>query len=110
MSASGTVSAGPQADEEEDYNRQPSSINLSVAQRERIERNRERARLLRASRLVRPYPERSVGAKDVTKRTRAVELIDTGGGFLLEPEDEESSERTSTSRKVVWDPRKQCSA
>ena len=78
---------------------------LSVAQRERIERNRQRARSLRASRLVRPYPERS-NAPEVAERKRAVELIDTGGGFLLEEEDDEPAMQRVT--QVVSDPRKYC--
>lgn len=61
---------------------------LSDKQRARIERNRQRALLLRSARLTsHPYAESADKKKLVT--VGGSRLVDSGGGFLLEPDDEE---------------------
>lgn len=78
---------------------------LTDTQKARIERNRQRALMLRNARLSnRPYPETksrdidtaSRGLGSTSSETNAVNsssisrVIDTGGGFLLDPEEDES--------------------
>ena len=71
-------------------------IKLSDAQKARMERNRQRALMLRNARLSsRPYPETK--SQDSNREIRigssnstTSRVIDTGGGFLLDPEDEET--------------------
>jgi DNA-repair protein complementing XP-A cells len=77
---------------------------LTDKQRARIERNRQRAVLLRNSRLAsHPYTskstntsERSEGLPGVTSRT-----LDTGGGFLLDLDDHIEAEK---ELNVVFEP------
>lgn len=62
---------------------------LTDAQRARIERNRQRALMLRNARLSsRPYPETK--AQDTGSSSSISRVIDTGGGFLLDTDDEET--------------------
>ena len=67
---------------------------LTDAQKARIERNRQRALMLRNARLSnRPYPEinsRDSAASSASSNSTSARVIDTGGGFLLDPEDEET--------------------
>ncbi|XP_036372959.1 DNA repair protein complementing XP-A cells homolog [Megalops cyprinoides] len=92
--------AAPGADktgqaEEKDQNSKPGEP-LSAAMRAKIERNRQRALMLRQARLAsRPYsvPEGGTCAK-VSK------TIDSGGGFFIEEEEEE----VQTVKKVVHQP------
>lgn len=64
-------------------------IKLTDAQRARIERNRQRALMLRNARLSsRPYPETKT--KDTASSSSISRVIDTGGGFLLDTDDEET--------------------
>ncbi|KAH0628481.1 hypothetical protein JD844_009726 [Phrynosoma platyrhinos] len=60
---------------------------LSAAVRAKIERNRQRALMLRQARLAtRPYPSAGEGCSKVKAPPK---IIDTGGGFFLEEEEEE---------------------
>ncbi|XP_072051310.1 DNA repair protein complementing XP-A cells-like [Amphiura filiformis] len=82
---------------------------LSDAQRAKVERNRQRALLLRQSRLTsRPYPERETKSDksfEVASSSNNVlggsKIIDTGAGFLLEETPEEDN---SAPIKVVHEP------
>ena len=72
-------------------------IKLSDAQKARIERNRQRALTLRNARLSnRPYPvtksrdSASAATQDLVASGSSARLIDTGGGFLLDAEHEET--------------------
>ncbi|XP_020860193.1 DNA repair protein complementing XP-A cells isoform X2 [Phascolarctos cinereus] len=66
-----------------------------AAVRAKIERNRQRALMLRQARLAaRPYPAvgaalGSAGGAGITNVKSAPKIIDTGGGFFLEEEEEE---------------------
>lgn len=83
-----------------------SDSKLSNAQKARIERNRQKALLLRSSRLSsRPYPQRSkdeeskeyettsVGGSGSSSTVSLSRVVDTGGGFLLDAEEEEELSR-----------------
>ncbi|XP_074615664.1 DNA repair protein complementing XP-A cells homolog [Acropora palmata] len=72
-------------------------IKLSDAQKARIERNRQRALTLRNARLSnRPYPVTKsrdsafAATQDLVASSSSARVIDTGGGFLLDAEDEET--------------------
>ncbi|XP_034953227.2 DNA repair protein complementing XP-A cells [Zootoca vivipara] len=68
---------------------------LSAAMRAKIERNRQRALMLRQARLAtRPYPPTGEGSSKVKAPPKT---IDTGGGFFLEEEEEDEH----TAEKVV---------
>ena len=70
-------------------NEREMSKTLTPAQFERSERNRQKALLLRDSRLSKkPYsdPKRQAKARK--------EEIDSGAGFLIDPDEEEERERT----------------
>eukprot|EP00117_Sycon_ciliatum_P009791 scpid79902/ scgid4862/ DNA repair protein complementing XP-A cells homolog; Xeroderma pigmentosum group A-complementing protein homolog len=69
------------------------SRQLTDRELERISRNKERARALRSSRIVRPYPTKTAPAVPVEKQ-------DTCGGFLLDDNDIESP----ASTRVAQDP------
>ncbi|XP_029767181.1 DNA repair protein complementing XP-A cells isoform X2 [Terrapene carolina triunguis] len=61
---------------------------LSAAMRAKIERNRQRALMLRQARLAaRPYP--AAPSEGSAKVKAPPKIIDTGGGFFLEEEEEE---------------------
>lgn len=75
-------------------------LRLTDSQKARIERNRQRALMLRNARLSnRPYPEiksrdsaptsTKRDVSDLRANSTSTRVIDTGGGFLLDPEDEE---------------------
>ena len=81
---------------------------LTDAQKARIERNRQRALMLRNARLSnRPYPEMKLRDGDASKANSSSEgsatisrVVDTGGGFLLDPEEDESQgERNNLVRE-----------
>lgn len=82
---------------------------LTDAQRAKIERNRQRALLLRQARLTsRPYPEsetKSDRSFEVASTSNNVlggmKIIDTGAGFLLEEDPEED---VSAPVKIVHEP------
>ena len=60
---------------------------LSEYQQARIEKNRQRALLLRASRVAaHPYADERTTKQPAGRATKA---IDSGGGFLIDPEDVE---------------------
>ncbi|XP_038072162.1 DNA repair protein complementing XP-A cells-like [Patiria miniata] len=74
---------------------------LSDAQRAKIEKNRQRALLLRQARLSsRPYPQTKPTDR-AEKVTSLGRVIDTGAGFLLEDEPEEEQ---SGQAKIVHEP------
>ena len=80
-----------------------SGAKLSDFQRARIERNRQKALLLRKARLLnRPYSDPKSKVKDSSGSIS--NQIDTGGGFLLDPDDEEETERLL--RNIVEEPGK----
>ncbi|KAI0228267.1 hypothetical protein LSAT2_021271 [Lamellibrachia satsuma] len=75
-----------------------SALSLTDAQRARVERNRQRALLLRQSRLTsRPY------TTDRTSRRKQDKVgkkpVDTGGGFLIEEDEDGEMEQ-----KIVHPP------
>ncbi|KAM7166439.1 DNA repair protein complementing XP-A cells isoform 2-T3 [Macrochelys suwanniensis] len=64
------------------------TLPLSAAMRAKIERNRQRALMLRHARLAaRPYP--ATPGQGSAKVKAPPKIIDTGGGFFLEEEEEE---------------------
>ena len=82
------------------------SLQLSEAQQERIQRNKERAKVLRQARLAaKPYDKPTAGSGSATGRTSRLvhksgparpstgRFTDTHGGYLLD--EEEPSERHS---------------
>jgi len=77
-----------QNDEAEENNKKKNE--LSVSQKVRMERNRQRALLLRSSRLMsHPYaPPESDGVGKAV-HVGGSRVIDSGGGFFIEEEDEE---------------------
>jgi len=77
-----------------------SNVNntLTDKQRAKIERNRQRALLLRSARLT-SHPYASDGKKLISTGGGG-RMIDSGGGFLLEPEDDEHDEEISNIRLV----------
>ena len=79
-------------------------IRLSDAQKARIERNRQRALMLRNARLSnRPYPEiKSRDSASSGSNLTSARVIDTGGGFLLDAEDEETL--NSVPKNLVEEP------
>ncbi|KXJ28889.1 DNA repair protein complementing XP-A cells homolog [Exaiptasia diaphana] len=87
-----------------------SESKLTNAQKARIERNRQKALLLRNSRLTnRPYPPRNKEKDRETHNdinsssgTTSSRIVDTGGGFLLDAEDEEEWSRPP--RNLVEEP------
>jgi DNA-repair protein complementing XP-A cells len=89
-----------------------SDTKLSNAQKALIERNRQKALLLRNSRLSsRPYPQKSkddesrtfeVGATCSSSGVSLSRVVDTGGGFLLDAEKEEELSRPL--RNVIEEP------
>ncbi|XP_078328572.1 DNA repair protein complementing XP-A cells homolog [Crassostrea virginica] len=80
--------------EEEQDPPEDEEIKLTSAQKARVERNRQRALLLRQSRLAKkPY---SVSTDTKQKVTRT---IDTGAGFFLEEEDQDESKSKTTEVK-----------
>ncbi|XP_062063895.1 DNA repair protein complementing XP-A cells isoform X3 [Lepus europaeus] len=67
---------------------QPAELPASV--RASIERKRQRALMLRQARLAaRPYPATTGAATGGVANVKAPRIIDTGGGFILEEEEEE---------------------
>lgn len=76
-------------------------IKLTDAQKARIERNRQRALMLRNARLSsRPYPETK--SQDTASSSSISRVIDTGGGFLLDPDDEETLR--GTPKNLIEEP------
>ncbi|XP_025026002.1 DNA repair protein complementing XP-A cells homolog [Python bivittatus] len=74
---------------------------LSETMRAKIERNRQRALMLRQARLAtRPYPSAGEGSSKVKAPPKT---IDTGGGFFLEEEEEEVKKGHQTE-KIVHPP------
>ncbi|XP_044295429.1 DNA repair protein complementing XP-A cells [Varanus komodoensis] len=72
---------------------------LSAAMRAKIERNRQRALMLRQARLAtRPYPSPGEGSSKVKAPPK---IIDTGGGFFLE---EEEKDEEHAAEKIVHPP------
>ena len=64
------------------------TLKISDTQRARIERNRQRALLLRTSRLTsHPYGEASNQKKLIS--SKGSRLVDTGGGFLIDEDEQE---------------------
>lgn len=115
-SCMGTAKHNVQDDERLIWRNLPTKIDdlnmaerkLTDAQKARIERNRQRALMLRNARLSnRPYPEMKLRDGDASKANSSSEasatisrVVDTGGGFLLDPEEDESQgERNNLVRE-----------
>ncbi|KAG8130324.1 hypothetical protein E2320_017104 [Naja naja] len=74
---------------------------VSETMKAKIERNRQRALMLRQARLANwPYPSPGEGSLKVKAPSKT---IDTGGGFFLEEEEEEETNRHQTG-KIVHPP------
>lgn len=81
-----------------------SAVKLTDLQKARIERNRQKALMLRNARLLnRPYPDPKANNSGCSNGNLCNQ-IDTGGGFLLDPEEEEETERFL--RNLVEEPGK----
>lgn len=83
------------------------SSTLSDKQRARIERNRQRAILLRNARLAsHPYSTKKSendAVSDGLGQPYSTRLIDTGGGFLLDPEEHNEAQKEIN---IVFEPGK----
>lgn len=71
---------------------------LSAAMRAKIERNRQRALMLRQARLA----SRSLSAVDGATSAKVSKTIDSGAGFFIEEEEDEEDEQKT--RKIVHQP------
>ena len=70
---------------------------ISAPQKARIERNRQRALLLRSARLTNhPYIKTSSEVAVVVNGSR---LIDSGAGFLMEPDSENNLQSEAISQE-----------
>ncbi|XP_056002612.1 DNA repair protein complementing XP-A cells homolog [Ostrea edulis] len=87
-----------------DQSTEAAEIKLTAAQRARVERNRQRALLLRQARLAKK-PYTATESKQKVTRT-----IDTGAGFFLEEEDEEEDKSRKTEVKHPLGPVIECDA
>lgn len=72
---------------------------LSAAMRAKIERNRQRALMLRQARLA----SRPLAAADGVSSAKVSRTVDSGAGFFIE-EDGEEEEQQLRSRRVVEQP------
>ncbi|XP_075871367.1 DNA repair protein complementing XP-A cells [Nelusetta ayraudi] len=73
---------------------------LSAAMRAKIERNRQRALMLRQARLA----SRPLGAGDGATSAKVSRTVDSGAGFFIEEDEEEQEEEQRRSRRVVEQP------
>lgn len=71
---------------------------LSAAMRAKIERNRQRALMLRQARLA----SRSLSAVEGATAAKVSKTIDSGAGFFIEEEEDEEEEQRA--KKVVHQP------
>lgn len=71
---------------------------LSAAMRAKIERNRQRALMLRQARLA----SRPLSALEGATSAKISKTIDSGAGFFIEEEEDEEEERSA--RRVVHQP------
>ncbi|CAL8334087.1 unnamed protein product [Lota lota] len=76
---------------------QTDRVELSPAMRAKIERNRQRALMLRQARLA----SRSLAAIEGSTSAKVAKTIDSGAGFFIEEEDEEDTQRV---KPVVHQP------
>lgn len=72
---------------------------LSAAMRAKIERNRQRALMLRQARIA----SRPLSAAEGSTSAKVSKTVDSGAGFFID-EDEEQKEREHNVKKVVHDP------
>uniref|UniRef100_A0A3P8W0I1 Xeroderma pigmentosum, complementation group A n=1 Tax=Cynoglossus semilaevis TaxID=244447 RepID=A0A3P8W0I1_CYNSE len=72
---------------------------LSAAMRAKIERNRQRALILRQARIA----SRPLSAVEGSTSAKVSKTVDSGAGFFID-EDEEQKEREHNVKKVVHDP------
>lgn len=75
-----------------------SKVELSAAMRAKIERNRQRALMLRQARLA----NRPLSAVEGATCAKVSKTVDSGAGFFIEEEEDEEEEQRS--RKVVHQP------
>lgn len=87
-----TAAAGPD-------DRPPPEPELSASMRAKIERNRQRALMLRQARLA----SRPLGAGGGASSAKVSRTVDSGAGFFIEDDGEEEEEQRS-SRTVVEQP------
>lgn len=71
---------------------------LSAAMRAKIERNRQRALMLRQARLA----SRPLSAVEGATSAKVSKTIDSGAGFFIEEEEDEEQERSA--RRIVHQP------
>lgn len=88
----------PVPDSEESKVSNSSSGELSAAVRAKIERNRQRALMLRQARLA----SRSLAAVEGATSAKVAKTIDTGAGFFIE--EEEDGEEEQRVKSVVHQP------
>ena len=90
--------AAPATDSEASKtSQQTDRVELSPAMRAKIERNRQRALMLRQARLA----SRSLAAIEGSTSAKVAKTIDSGAGFFIEEEDEEDMQRV---KPVVHQP------
>ncbi|XP_056442848.1 DNA repair protein complementing XP-A cells [Gadus chalcogrammus] len=90
--------AAPATDSEASKtSQQTNRVELSPAMRAKIERNRQRALMLRQARLA----SRSLAAIEGSTSAKVAKTIDSGAGFFIEEEDEEDMQRV---KPVVHQP------
>ena len=77
-----------------------SSLSITPAQRERIEKNRQRALELKRSRV--PQATTSLQQAVVPHARGGVQQEDTHGGFILD-EEEEEEHRPTKIKKIIYD-------
>ena len=99
MEPAGCEIAAPATDSEasKTAGKQADRVELSPAMRAKIERNRQRALMLRQARLA----SRSLAAIEGSTSAKVAKTIDSGAGFFIEEEDEEDTRRV---KPVVHQP------
>ncbi|GLH03245.1 DNA repair protein complementing XP-A cells homolog [Gryllus bimaculatus] len=82
-----------------DTEKTPEKKELTLAQKARIERNRQRAKMIRQGKLIaHPYAKIDMSPEKTVMKVTSTKLIDTGGGFLLE---ENESEKKIDARTIT---------
>ncbi len=92
--SAGPIGSGPGGSGPE----QNPKTELSAAMRAKIERNRQRALMLRQARLA----SRPLSAVEGSTSAKVSKTIDSGAGFFIEEEEDEETEQRN--RKVVHQP------
>lgn len=70
----------------------PKKKELTIAQKARMERNRQRAKMIRQGKLIaHPYAKIDTSPEKSVIKIASSKLVDTGGGFLLEEKESQES-------------------